>query len=319
MADQDWKQIALDYLVQTFDVLRVIVVSLVMCLYHAVIALLPYSVLPKKSVANNVVLITGAGSGIGRLVAVKLARLGARLVLWDVNEDGNKKTANIIKAAAGEAYPFTCDISDREAIYKTAELVKKQVGDVDILINNAGIVTGKNLLECPDHMIVKTFEVNTLAHFWTTKSFLPKMIERQSGHIVTISSAAGVIAVNGLSDYCASKYGAVGFHESLGIELDTLGHKNVHNTLVCPYYINTGMFDGVKTRFPSVLPILDPEFVSEKIVNAILTNQKMVGIPRMMYLFFFLKGFLPIKVAYDIGHYMGVTCSMDDFKGRPKK
>lgn len=94
-----------------------------MCLYYAVIALLPYSILPKKSVANNVVLVTGSGSGIGRLIAVKLARLGARLVLWDVNEEGNKKTANIIKAFAGEAYTFTCDLSDREAIYKLGRFI----------------------------------------------------------------------------------------------------------------------------------------------------------------------------------------------------
>ena len=81
------------------------------------------------------------------------------------------------------------------------------------------------------------------------KAFLPAMVARNSGHIVSIASSAGLFGVTGLADYCASKFAAVGFDESLRFELEAMGKTGVHTTVVCPYYINTGMFDGVRTRY----------------------------------------------------------------------
>lgn len=114
----DTMQITLNYLYRTVDVLKFVVTCCVLCFYYAVIACLPYSGMPKKSVEKNVVLVTGAGSGIGRLLSVKLAQLGARLVLWDINEEANEETADIIKKGSGEAYAYTVDLSDRQMIYK---------------------------------------------------------------------------------------------------------------------------------------------------------------------------------------------------------
>ena len=85
--------------------------------------------------------------------------------------------------------------------------------------------------------------------FQTVKAFLPAMVARNSGHIVSIASSAGLFGVTGLADYCASKFAAVGFDESLRFELEAMGKTGVHTTVVCPYYINTGMFDGVQTRY----------------------------------------------------------------------
>ncbi len=96
-------------------------------------------------------------------------------------------------------------------------------------------------------MIEKTFQVNTMAHLWLGKAFLPSMIEKNHGHVVTIASMAGKFGMAGLCDYCASKFAAVGFDESLRNELVHMGKDNVHTTVVCPYFINTGMFDGVQT------------------------------------------------------------------------
>jgi len=101
---------------------------------------------------------------------------------------------------------------------------------VTVLINNAGIVTGRPLLESPDHLIELTMKVNAMAHFWTIKAFLPAMIARQHGHIVSIASSAGHAGVPGLGDYCASKYAAVGFNESLRLQLRKDGVKGVHTT-----------------------------------------------------------------------------------------
>jgi all-trans-retinol dehydrogenase (NAD+) len=82
----------------------------------------------------------------------------------------------------------------------------------------------------------------------TVKSFLPAMLSRNHGHIVTIASAAGLFGTNGLVDYCASKFAAVGFDETLRAELWAQRKTGVHTTVVCPFYINTGMFEGAKTR-----------------------------------------------------------------------
>ena len=90
----------------------------------------------------------------------------------------------------------------------------------------------------------------------TCKAFLPGMIERNHGHVVNIASSAGLIGVNGLADYCASKFGAVGFDESLRMELAMQGKNGVHTTVVCPYFISTGMFEGAKTRYDTICTIL---------------------------------------------------------------
>ncbi|XP_076828270.1 epidermal retinol dehydrogenase 2 [Brachyhypopomus gauderio] len=274
----------------------------------------------KKSVAGEIVLLTGAGSGIGRLIALEFARLGARLVLWDINEEGNKETARMIKESHGSrAHTYTCDCSKREEVYRVADQVKREVGDVTILVNNAGIVTGKKFLQCPDSLLQKTMEVNSIAHFWTYKAFLPAMIAGNHGHLVSIASSAGLTGVNGLADYCASKFAAVGFAESVALELHASGCDGVKTTIVCPFFINTGMFDGAYTKWPSLLPILEPEYACRKIIDAVRRDQVYLCIPRFIYVILALKSILPTKLGVLLGTYMGSFDFMAQFKGHQTK
>ena len=122
----------------------------------------------KKDVRDEIVLITGAGSGIGRLMAFRFASLGSTVVCVDINKQANEATVNEIQSKDQKAFSFTCDCSSKDDIYKIANEIKANVGDVTILINNAGIVSGKKLLDCSDALIQKTFEVNTLAHCWVS-------------------------------------------------------------------------------------------------------------------------------------------------------
>lgn len=117
-----------------------------------------------------------------------------------------------------------------------------------MLVNNAGIVAGKTFFEGNDAYSLKTMEVNTIAHFWTVRAFMPKMIEKNYGMLITIASSAGMVGVNGLADYCASKSGAIGFHESISTELKIMKKDGIKTLLVNPYYIDTGMFEGVRTK-----------------------------------------------------------------------
>jgi all-trans-retinol dehydrogenase (NAD+) len=272
---------------------------------------------PRKSLLGEIVVITGAGSGIGRLLAIKLSQSGCRLALWDVDEKNVELVAASIREDPKALYGSDCrayqvDVTDRKKVYEVAERVKSDLGPVDILINNAGIVSGKSLLETPDERIVKLFEINAIAHFWTIKAFLGSMVQRNHGHIVTISSAAGKTGVAGLVDYCSSKFAAVGTHESLRTELRKLGKNGVSSLAVCPYYIKTGMFEGVRS-YSVMLPILDPDYVVNRIVQSIRDRDTLLCMPNFVILANFVYGIVPTWVFDHIADYYGINKTMDHF------
>jgi all-trans-retinol dehydrogenase (NAD+) len=267
-----------------------------------------------NSIRDKLALVTGGASGIGRLVALGLAERGARVVAWDINENALEVISNEAAKLKLPIAAMRCDISDRAEVYRQAAKVRELFGRVDILVNNAGIVSGKKLLDTPDEKIEKTMAVNVLAQFWTVKAFLPAMIEKGQGHIVTVASAAGLIGVTGLADYSASKFASFGFDEALRMELRKQ-HSRVRTTIVCPFFVDTGLFAGVKTKVPFLLPILKPERVAEKIVGAIAKGKKRVIMPPFVYSVFFLR-LLPVGALDAIADFFGISSSMDDFKGR---
>lgn len=266
-------------------------------------------------IAGRHALVTGGASGIGRLMALKLAGAGGRVTIWDINAAALQPAVDELASVPGShARGFACDVSDRSQVYARAAETTAAGGPVDILINNAGVVSGKDFLDLPDEKIEATFDVNVLALFWTGKAFLPQMIERGSGHIVTIASASGYIGVARLADYAASKWAAVGFDESLRAELRKIA-PGVLTTVVCPFYINTGMFRGVRSRFPWLLPILEEEDVAERVVWAIRNGTRRVVLPWPVQTLPLLR-VLPVGVFDWIANFLGVNTSMDEFVGR---
>lgn len=263
-----------------------------------------------KSIKDEIVLVTGAGSGIGRLMAIKFADLGAKVVCWDVNKDGMDETVSDIKSKGGVAYSYVCNVADRTTVYATADKVRQQVGKVSIIVNNAGIVTGKRLLEIPDEGIERTFNVNVLAHYWIVKAFLPDMQSSNHGHIVSIASLAGHVGINRLTDYCGSKFGAVGFNEALALELYQDGYTGIHTTTVCPYFINTGMFNGCTT---GIYSFLEPEVVATEVVKGVLLNKDLVIVPGHMMPLIALKHWMPARMGRHFSVQMGITKAMDTF------
>ena len=269
-----------------------------------------------SEVAQRHVLITGGASGIGRLMALKLAALGGRISVWDIHRDNLGRVIDELNGGGPQpvARGFVCDVSRREDVYAVAGETVAASGPVDILVNNAGIVSGKSLLEIPDEKIEATFAINTLSLFWTAKAFLPRMIERRRGHLVTIASASALIGVARLADYSASKWAAMAFDESLRAELRATAPAIV-TTVVCPYYIDTGMFRGVESRFPWLLPILNEDHVAERIVAAIRRDKRRLMMPRTIYLLPLLR-LLPVGAFDRLAAFLGVNASMDEFEGR---
>lgn len=268
-----------------------------------------------SEIAGKNIVITGGACGMGRLMAVKMARLGGRVILYDLDATALEAVVDEIGATGREAYGYVCDVSDRRGVYRVADEVKAKVGSIDILVNNAGIVTGKRLLEIPDERIEAVIGVNVLALYWLAKSFLPQMIERDNGHVVTMASAAGLLGVNRQTDYSASKHAAIGFTESLRVELKRAGHSGVKTTIVEPFYVDTGMMEGVKSRFPRLLPILKQEEVAERVVQAVLRDEQEVRMPFMVNLVPVLR-VLPVDLFDRVAKFFGVHESMEEFVGR---
>jgi all-trans-retinol dehydrogenase (NAD+) len=236
-------------------------------------------------------------------------------VLWDLALDRLDEVKREIATMTGrEPAGYGCDVSDRLAVDATAAQVREEIGDVDVLVNNAGIVTGRRLVELSPEEIERTFAVNALALYWTTKAFLPAMIDHGSGHIVTIASAAALVGVARQTDYAASKHAAFGFDESLRVELARTAPSLV-TTVVCPFYVNTGMFEGVKTRFPRLLPILEQENVAWKIARAIERDRRVLIMPPLVRLLPALR-VLPPRVFDRVMDLFGVNTTMDEFVGR---
>jgi len=270
----------------------------------------------RHSIQGQVALVTGGGSGIGRLLCVRLAQQGVHVVTWDVNEAGNKETCRQLEELGHKCTEATVDLCDKTAIYAAADRLKAAGFKVDILVNNAGIVTGRNFLESPDSLVERTFAVNVLSHFWTVKAFLPAMVESNRGHIVTVASMAGKIGVNKLIDYCSSKFAAVGFDESLRTELMVNENTGVFTTMVAPYYINTGMFEGVKSK---LIPILEPEYVADEMLDAILMRQKELVLPCYSNVFVLLKLLLHLDGQKMLFYLTGTDECLENFNHLARK
>lgn len=268
-----------------------------------------------SSFENKIVLITGGASGIGLMMGRKvLSRGAAKLIIWDVNEEGLDRVSGELISEGYAVFTELIDVSDHKRVLKAAEKTLLEHGRVDILFNNAGIVAGKKFTEHSMESIKKTMDVNSLGLMYVAKAFLPAMIKNGFGHIVNIASAAGLTPNPGMTVYAGSKWAAVGWSESLNLEMVKNGNP-VKVLTVMPSYINTGMFEGVTA--PLLMPLLDPNEITDKILKAVESDKDRLREPFMVKLTPFIRGILPAKVYnYVAGKLIGVYRSMDTFKGR---
>ncbi len=261
---------------------------------------------------RKTVLITGAAHGIGKLMAEKIAGKGASLVLCDVNREGLEKTAEELRKKGTTVYAHVFDISEREKVYAAAKAILKETGKIDILINNAGIVFTGEILSLSDDKHLRQVEINLLGNLWMIKAFLPDMVKRNHGHLVTIASAAGLLAMAGMGMYSATKHALMGLNEALRNELRNNNSK-VKTTVVCPYIINTGMFEGMNTPFWQ--PALRPETMANAVIKGILKNRKFVGKPWTVYTLPIAKALLPPGVVDAMLSLSGLSKSIYSCKG----
>ncbi len=263
---------------------------------------------------NANVLITGGASGIGRIMGrMALERGASCLVIWDINPQNIAITTKEL-SKIGKVRGYIVDVSNNESVIEGYNKVINELGSVDILINCAGIVTSnKTFDKITTDEIVRTMNINTIAPMLVTRAMLPDMIRRNRGHVCTITSAGGMLSNPKMSVYAASKWGATGWSDSVRIELQNM-KSDVHVTTVAPYYINTGMFDGVRSR---IIPILKPEYAARKIIGAIEKNRAFKGIPFGFHFIRFWQAVLPTRLFdWLFGEVFGIYHTMDEFTGR---
>lgn len=240
-----------------------------------------------KDLRDKVAVVTGGAGGLGRAVGLRLAKAGARVALWDLDSEALDSAAEELLAEGLEARTYALDVSDREAVAEAAGRVRKDLGEVDLLDNNVGIIRAGDFLEACQEDAARVLDVNVKSYLWCTRAFLPGMVERDRGHLVMTASAAGLAGVPGMAVYAASKHAVVGFSESLRLELRNAGASGVGMTIVCPGFIDTGMFAGATP--PRGMPWLKAGPLADKILAAVRGNRLYVREPGIVKLIPFLK------------------------------
>lgn len=276
---------------------------------------LNYKICVMSELKNKTVLVTGGAAGIGKLMGELCLQEGAsRLIIWDIDQEKLEETSRVLKNKGYEVVSDLVDIGNMVEIKNAAAIIIEKFGGVDIIFNNAGIVPGNKLFHDHSHEdIERTMRVNTNAIMHVTLEFLPLMIQKKSGHIINISSAAGIMSNPKLSIYCASKHAVIGWSESLRLELESIS-KDLHVTTVTPTYISTGMFAGVRSP---VIPLIKPETAASKIIRGVKQNKIYVRMPGIVYWTPFFKGVLPQRwMDTIVGKWFGFNNSMDTFIGK---
>jgi hypothetical protein len=245
------------------------------------------------SYAERAVVITGASSGIGRLLALRLAREGARVALVARRADLLASLAAEVGAQGGDALVLPGDVADRDAVAAGAARAVERFGRVDVLINNAGYGGHRRFLEWPLDDIERMMRVNYLGSVYWTKALLPHMVARGSGWIVFMASVAGKIGVPDESAYVASKFAMVGLAEALGVEVEDAG---VHVLTVCPGAIDTDFFDAeALARMPPVArrSMIGPERVVDAVMKALARGRHEVTVPRAIAAGYVVRALAP--------------------------
>lgn len=236
----------------------------------------------KKNISHQVALVTGGGMGLGRQIAISLAKQGCNVAIADIDLENAQKTADDLVKYRVKSKAYKIDVSSLTHIVRLKLDIRKDFGEVDIIVNNAGLMPVATVSQAKMRTIEKTIDVNLISHLLMLKEFLPDMLSAKRGHIVAISSMAGVQPLPVGVVYTTTKFGVVGLMDSLDYELKKSKRDFVKVTTVHPYFIKTRA-DLVKVLSGNPLfniwPWLEADFVGRKVVEAILKEERRVFIP----------------------------------------
>ena len=296
----------------------------------------------RRSVAGSLIVLTGAGGGLGRALALEFARRGAVLALWDIRADALDELVNWLMREHGvppsSLHSKVVDVADAAAVAAAAEALNASVGPARVILSNAAIVGGVAVLDASAERLRTAFDVNALSHFWLARAFLPQMLSsaqhqhtRARGVFVTMGSLMAELPAARLSDYCATKAATAQLHECLRWELQqgTQGTPcDVRCLHVQPYMVDhrdSPLFaGGTPVKLPWLRPLVPPlraATVARRVASAVEGAGGALGIERLVLPYHFkwlppVLMWLPTFARDLLLDLAGAGCAMDGFVGR---
>jgi all-trans-retinol dehydrogenase (NAD+) len=264
-------------------------------------------------------LVTGGAGGIGRATVKRLLALGAKVAVWDFNQESLDEFARECSDAGHIIHPEICDITDADAVSSALQRSVAAMGGLSILVNNAGYVAPGYFEDRDFEVWSRTMEVNVEALMRLSYLALPHLKAEHRSSMINISSAAGVLGTAGLTAYSAAKWAVWGFSESLRQEMHVLGVKNLHIGTIHPVYLKTGMFEG--SRVSGLGGLIVPgvkshDHVARAIVRSIATKRNRRMLPRTVALAIFFRAILPDRWFQSFLRILNIHHSMDGFQGK---
>jgi NAD(P)-dependent dehydrogenase (short-subunit alcohol dehydrogenase family) len=263
-----------------------------------------------RNIEGKTALVTGAGSGIGRATALALADAGLRVAVSDIDAESAGDTAETIRSGGQEAQAFTLDVSIPEQLEEVADRIKQSMGSPSILVNNAGIAVGGYFLDCSEESWHRIISINLMGVIHCCRVFVPLMVDSgQPGHVVNISSMLGYTGARGASAYCATKFGVLGFSESLRAEM---AEHDVGVSTICPgmvrtNIINNGILESQEYDVEEKRAAIDalyerrnysPDRVAKAIIGSIRRNRAVAPVTPEAWLAYYLKRWAPWLVGW---------------------
>jgi NAD(P)-dependent dehydrogenase (short-subunit alcohol dehydrogenase family) len=250
-----------------------------------------------REIHGKTALVTGVASGIGRAIALKLASEGVRLFVVDIDEVGLAHTVAEAQGAGADVIGRRCDVAEPSQVSTVVAEIQSRWGGVDILVNNAGITYYGPTVQMSAEHWDRVLRINLLSHIQFTRELLPALLARREAHIVNVCSMFGLVGMPKLAAYSTTKFGLVGFSESLRNEC---GRDGLGVTALCPGFVDTNLFTsaplGEKQKEHKVPPRIfrtTPQKVAHAAVKAIRHNHRMVVMTPAAWFLVSMKRFLP--------------------------
>lgn len=258
----------------------------------------------RRSLGGKVVAITGGAQGIGKSTATALVRKGCRVALGDLDLALAEETA---AGLGGGTIALPLDVTDRASFAAFLDAAERELGPVDVVVNNAGIMPVTPLVEEPDDSIRRQLDINVYGVIVGTQLAAGRMLPRHTGHIVNVASSAGKAGVPGIATYSGTKHAVVGFTEAARAELRESG---IEFSCVMPVTVNTALTEGVSDTLG--VKKVEPEDVANAIVDALEAPRFDVFIPRTLKFTIAAGGLLPRRWRETIARFMGIDKIMTE-------
>ncbi|XP_034943370.1 17-beta-hydroxysteroid dehydrogenase 13-like [Chelonus insularis] len=285
-------------LVLTLDVIALIFgicFSIILAFYRTL------KPLPMKSLQNEVIMVIGAGRGVGKEIALQLCQLGAIVACVDKNEKMCRATVQQASREMAIARPYICDVSNRKQVATTVEAIRHDLGNVTMVLHCCGVPSPRALIEDPPG-IKEALEISVISHFWLLESILPGMQKTGRGHIVVLSSVAGFsggISRGGRVPFSTAQFALQGFAESLHAELRQ-SNSNVVITLVhfYPFILDADVAKDIRLRIPSYFGTMPASEAARRILDGVRRNYTEFSVPGYLLYLGHLLRILPKKASF---------------------